>query len=148
MINVNDYMLDGADYQARAVLAFLQSNDNLIEDSWNTERGKYEANINIGRWENCREQGYVLSMMSQNRRQINIAFFEHRNSDSICAVVWEQYSVNSITIDTANFGDGIYKDKYDVSHSSGYGDIVGMSDFIIVTLTNFWNKNKCYTRIN
>ncbi len=83
MINVNDYMLDGADYQARAVLAFLQSNDNLIEDSWNTERGKYEANINIGRWENCREQGYVLSMMSQNRRQINIAFFEHRNSDSI-----------------------------------------------------------------
>jgi hypothetical protein len=73
-------------------------------------------------------------------KQLNIAFFEHRNSDSICAVKWEEITMNSPTINTANFGD-VYKDKYDVSHSVGYGKILEMAEWIEQQMTNFWVEN-------
>ena len=67
----------------------------------------------VARWENCREQGYVISLrLPTYSKQLNIAFFEHRNTDSICAIVWEQRTLNSPTIETAEFGD-VYKTKWD-----------------------------------
>ena len=142
MEKLSSYQKDGAGVQAKAVLAFLQ-NTSGIEDSWNDGRNCYTATPNIARWENCREQGYVISMQCANN-QINIAFFEHRNSDSICAVMWNQYSINSITIETAEFGD-VYQTKFDVSFEVGYGKVVEMADWIWENLELFWsnnNKNK------
>ena len=139
MANLKHYNEDGANYQAKAVLAFLQARCD-IEESWNKEYHKYDAEPEVARWENCREQGYVVSMRAKNNEQINIAFFEHRNSDSICAVKWEQSTINAPTIDTAKFGK-IYKTKFDVSHSVGYGKVVEMADWIKKELDSFWSEN-------
>jgi hypothetical protein len=141
MTKLNDYMKDGANHQAKAVMAFIQPFE--IEKSWNSDRGRYDAEHKISRWENCREQGYVIMLNCYAKggsKQLNIAFFEHRNSDSICAVKWEQVTMNSPTIETAEFGD-VYKDKYDVSHSVGYGKILEMAEWIEEQMTNFWVEN-------
>lgn len=99
MTSLEAYLEDGANYQARAVLMFLQSRAN-IEGSWNREEGRYEANVKVTRWENCREQGYITSLRTKDySRQLNIIFFEHRNSDSIHAVKWEQTSLNVLVYD-------------------------------------------------
>ena len=139
MTELKNYLQDGANHQARAVLAFLQQPDG-IEESWNADFKCYDAKPKVSRWENCREQGYVVSLVAKNRKQLNIAFFEHRNSDTICAIKWEQYSINSLTIDNAKF-DGIYKGKYDVSHKEPYGNVFQMSDWIWKELENFWGSN-------
>lgn len=128
---------DGADAQARAVRAYLSMYDG-IEESWCSEWKRYEAEPQIDRWHNGREQGYVVTMRTAKlNRQINIAFFEHRNSDNICAIKWEQATLNPPTIDSAKFGD-VYKDKYDVSHSVSYGQVTDMAEWIYEQLVDFW----------
>jgi len=141
MTRLENYLQDGANYQARAVLMLLQGKSN-IEESWNDEFKQYDAEINVGRWENCREQGYVVSLRTKGMlsKQLNIAFFEHRNSDDICAVKWEQSSFNSLTIDNAEF-DEVYKNKYDVSFSTKYCEVEKMTDWIEEQLKNFWIIN-------
>jgi len=137
MNQLTTYLQDGANHQARATLMYLQSWEG-IEESWSTEREQYLAIPEVARWENCREQGYIISLRSQNyQRQLNIAFFEHRNSDSICAVLWQQLSINALTIDTAQFGS-IYKNKYDVSHSVVHGNACQMAEWIYSQLIAFW----------
>jgi len=65
---------DGSNYQARAVKSYLEGYCGL-EASYIDE---YRADPRIARWENCREQGYVISMRSSDsRKQVNIAFFQH-----------------------------------------------------------------------
>ena len=128
---------DGACAQAKAVRAYLAMRDG-IEESWSAEWRRYQAEPKISRWENGREQGYVVWMKGvKHNRQINIAFFEHRNSDEICAIEWEQLTMNAPTIDSAVFGE-IYKDKYDVSHRVGPGLPMEMADWIFERLTEFW----------
>ena len=141
MTNLKEYLQDGANYQARAVLMFLQSFAGDIESSWNKETKKYETEVKVARWENCREQGYVVSLRSKDYgKQLNIAFFEHRNSDSIHAVKWEQNTLNSPTIDTAKFGD-IYKDKYDTSFDVSYHKAPEMAQWIADQLEEFYKEN-------
>jgi hypothetical protein len=141
MMKLDYYMKDGACWQARAVLAYLQA-FGQIEESWNKETKEYDAEIKVGRWENCREQGYVVMLVEPNyKKQLNIAFFEHRNSDNICAVKWIQSpTLNSVNLSTAKFGD-VYKDKYDTSFSVSYSEITKMGDWILNELKEFWLAN-------
>lgn len=130
---------DGASPQAQAVLAYLRQRDG-IENSY--EESGYAARPTVHRWCNCREQGYVILLRSADyTRQLNIAFFEHRNSDEICAVKWEQTTINPPTIDTAIFGD-VYKDKHDVSHSVGCGQADKMAKWIYEQLAQFWAETR------
>jgi len=141
-MELKDYMRDGANYQARAVLAYLQQYGSIGE-SWNEEYEDYDANVEIGRWENGREQGYIVSLRDQKDfKQLNIAFFEHRNSDQICAIKWHQNSFNSITINTAKFPENIYQDKWQLSHIVGYGNVVEMADWIWEQLTIHWIEGR------
>ena len=138
MTNLADYLQDGACAQARATLMFLQRRE--IEQSWEREQGRYLAEPKVARWENCREQGYIIRLRSKDyQKQLNIIFFEHRNSDSLCAVKWEQVSMNSITIQNADFGN-VYKDKYDVSHSVPYGQVSEMATWIHDQMCLFWDE--------
>lgn len=139
MIQLNQYLQDGANKQARAVLAILQGFS--IEESWNSERREYEAQPYVARWENCREQGYVVSLRALGE-QLHIAFFEHRNSDSICAIRWKQVYINSPTIDTAEFAGQCYKDKWDVSKEVRPGNITDMADWIGGEFESFWRDEK------
>jgi len=141
MISLFDYGKDGAGSQARAVLAYIQSYEG-IENSFDSDKNQFVARPTIARWENCREQGYVISMNSHDyTRQINIAFFEHRNNDNIVSVKWEQVTLNSPNINTAEFGN-IYKTKYDVSCTKPYGKASEMADWIIHKLEKFWVNTK------
>ena len=149
MTNLYHYMRDGAGAQARAVLAYLQVKEG-VESSWSDDGKRYMAEPKIARWENCREQGYVISLYHHGGRlgsstQLNIAFFEHRNSDSICAVLWCQSTMNSPTIDTAQFGE-VYKTKWEVSHEVGYGKPADMADWISNELDGFWAECEYKTK--
>lgn len=128
------------DAQSQAVLAYLNAYDG-IEASWNNQFRRYRAEVYAARWHNGREQGYVVYLRSPKYdAQVNIAFFEHRNSDEICAVEWEQVTTNPPTIDTAKFGD-VYKTKHDVSMSVGPGEASEMAEWIFERLTAFWAKH-------
>lgn len=134
---------DGANSQARATLAYLQGYIG-IDSSYSTERHAFLAEPLVFRWHNCREQGYVVSMRSRmSRRQINIAWYEHRNSDSICAVQWEQHTVHGNPPTLGEMLDAnVMKDKYDVSHSVNYGCSQQMAAWIFERLTAFWDETK------
>lgn len=139
--SLTHYHSDGANRQAQAVLAFVQYLiGDGIEESWSDEWKRYEADIEVARWENCREQGYILSLRAPQygRDQLNIAFFEHRNSDNICAIKWHQWGLNTLTIDTADFGDECYSDKYDTSFDVGYGEAFKMAEWIVDQFTTHW----------
>jgi hypothetical protein len=142
--NVLHYHNDGANRQTQAALAMFQSIlcDGL-EESWDDKWKRYKANIEIARWENCREQGYVLSLRSDDcQQQLNVAFFEHRNTDSICAIKWHQCTLNSPTIDSADFNGECYSDKYDTSFDVGYGEAEKMGRWIHDQFVQFWNETK------
>lgn len=124
MTELSRYFTDGANHQARAVLSYLSAEDFGA------------TNPTVARWENCREQGYVISLRSTDR-QLNIAFFEHRNTDNICAVKWEQVTDEPPTIKTAEFGD-IYKNKYDLSCEFPWGEVTKMALWIYGELMDFW----------
>lgn len=148
MTDLSNYLNDGANARVQSVMCYLKYLlGDGIEESWNKETHRYDASVKIARWENCREQGYVISLRSKNyEKQLNIAFFEHRNSDELCAIKWEQTSMNSLTIDTAKFGD-VYKDKWDVSFEVRYHEIARLAEWIFQELTEFWelttnNKDK------
>jgi hypothetical protein len=130
--------INNCDPQANAVRAYLTGFDG-VEESWSNENKRYMAEPVVNPWFNGRECGYVITMRSQSHdRQINIAFFTHRNSDNICAIVWEQITMNPPTIATADFGGKIYKDKWDVSLSLGHGKADEMASFIMDELSKFW----------
>ena len=141
-MELTKYGCDGANNQARAILAALQYQiGDGIEASWSDQFKCYMADIKVARWENCREQGYVVYLRdSTAQKQLNIAFFEHRNSDSICAVMWEQITTNAPNIDSAIFGD-VYKDKFDVSYELDYGRYYDMACWVKEQLTAFWDKS-------
>jgi hypothetical protein len=142
MQNIIHYLKDGAGNQARAVLAALQYRiGDGLEASYDKEHHRYLAQINVSRWENCREQGYVCMLRTPTySNQLNIAWFEHRNSDDICAVMWEQVSMNSPTIDTAQFGN-LYKSSHDVSMTVGCSKYQEMADWIFGQLRDYWVAN-------
>ena len=137
-IKIGSYMQDGACAAARAVLALISGYN--VEDSYNQSRHAYDVDVQVARWDNCREQGYV-AYLRVNGKQLNIAFFEHRNSDNICAVKWEQSTFNAPTMGSAEFGD-VYKDKYDVSHSVSYNEHYAMKEWIEKQFDEFYKAQK------
>jgi len=124
----------GASASAEAALAYLRQGDGL-ECSWASggDYHEYEARPKVDRWHNCREQGYVVWMKSKDyKKQINIAFFEHRNSDQIHAVVWEQVTINPPTVDT----------MHDTTFYVNYDGASAMADFVIKKLEEFWEQGQ------
>lgn len=144
--DLSHYFQDGAGNQAKATLMALQGHGE-IEESYNEKTKDYDAKIYVDRWKNGREQGYIVMLekdahnsKSKSHKQINIAFFEHRNTDDIHAIVWEQATfLHPPTIDTAKFGN-IYKDKSDTSFCVEFGEYQKMADFIFSELEKFWKK--------
>lgn len=132
--SVKEYLQDGADYQSRAVLMLVQG---LLDDAY----FGYEKPT-VARWSNCREQGYVISTHTFKEKDMHIAFFQHRNSDSIHAVRWEEhYMTNPPTIETADFGD-VYKDKFDTSFQVKPHEIEKMSSWIVAQLKEYYKAKE------
>lgn len=138
---LQNYFSDGANCNVQAVLCLLKHKiGSGIEESWNDEYKTYEADIQVARWENYREQGYIVYLINKNNDQLNIAFFEHRNSDNLCAVKWIQNSINSLTIENADFKNKVYRDKWDVSVSFKYNQAYELAEWLFNELTKHWKE--------
>lgn len=144
MTNIENYMQDGACWQAQAVLAYVRGNIyHLTEDKYY----KTSLRIQVGRYENCREQGYVISVYFYGKKdgnpvrlQRNYAVYQHRNSDAICVLI-----SNTWTINTPGIGD-MWKDKGEDPRSSDYDmgfrwdDISGCGNYIIKDIEDFLSQ--------
>lgn len=132
MIDVNF----GINHQAMAVMQYMRMFSG-IESSWSKENKAYMADVEVAPWYNGRERGVVFSLKDRSyRRQLNIAVFEHRNSDQICAVMFEAYTFNPPTL--ADVPAGVYESKGDVSKSFGFGRAADMAQWVYDQLEAFW----------
>ena len=139
MVQVDKYLDDGANWQAQSVLAYLRSMYGWVVNETYNKEGKYnEAMFTVGRYENCREQGYVFSLRYKNEQR-NYAVYEHRNSDSLIVLVFDKITINT------PYGENVWgnmKDKYDYTKAFSYGQIVECGDYIIEDAQQFINELK------
>ena len=132
-MEIQSYMNDGANYQAQAVLALLRSK---VESIMSSE--KLLAIFEVGRWENCREQGYVFSINVGHKRCKNYCVYEHRNSDSICVQMFEGFHLNTPSIEDV-FDNG-RKTKWDIDKTFPCEQVVECADFIIADMKNVYRE--------
>jgi hypothetical protein len=137
-MNILHYHADGANRNAQAVLAMLQYRiGDGIEASY--KDGRYRAEIEIARWSNGREQGYIAYLQNEADKTLNIAWYEHRNSDKICALAWEQTAFpNPITIETMD--RSTFKNKWDVAKTVSYNEAYEMATWIYEAFDLHWAK--------
>lgn len=134
MVKLEYYLEDGACMQAQCVLAYLKAyHEDLLTNSWNKERGRYEATCWVGRYENGREQGYVFTCTYKGE-QLNFAVYEHRNSDNLCVVKFNGFTMNTPTMEDVT---GRMKDKWDVTKKFGYMQIERCCKWILNEIENF-----------
>lgn len=138
-MNILHYHQDGANRNAQAVLALLQyCLGDGIESSY--KDGRYQAEIEIARWSNGREQGYIAYLRNDAGSTLNIAWYEHRNSDDICSLAWEQTPhPNPITINTIR--PDVFVSKDDYTHSVSYDQAYEMARWIYGQFVQHWNTN-------
>lgn len=131
---------DGANYQAQAVLAMVRYGlGDGIESSWDSDLKRYRAEPEVARFDNCREQGYVIYMRDRAfKEQINIAFYEHRNSDQIYVQINNERTLNAPTCEQITKR---MVDKWSCAHQVSVGEIEKAADFIVKALAEFWNKD-------
>lgn len=126
---------DGANKQAQAVLCYFEpEREFLFKD------GRYQE-YRLGRFENCREQGYTLSLTKKFPECLNISFFEHRNSDSIVAIKYMGQFMNSPTVDEAIKAGAWAGGKFDTDHSVKYGQAEEMAQWIEDQFEEFYTKD-------
>lgn len=130
-MKLENYLNDGANWQAVGVMAYLRS--CCLKDRIEAVLEKYAdkficVDVCIGRYENCREQGYILSVKSWGEvfEQINYVFYEHRNSDELCVY---RFSLN--TINTPTLAEVPMKDKWDTTKDFKCGEIVECGNWIV-----------------
>jgi len=135
MIRIDNYLNDGAGWQARAVLAYLQGNIFRLTDD---KYYKKDMSISVGRYENCREQGYVFSLSFYGQSdgkpshfQRNYAVYQHRNSDQIIVLISNAFTINTPGIDEmwSDKGENPRSSQYDQGFA--WNDIAGCGEWII-----------------
>ena len=137
--DLEHYFEDGAKWQEQVVLMILKGRMiEVIGDTYDTKKSEYKAKICVGRYENCREQGYVFTLMYDDRQLAHYCVFEHRNSDSICVIKFNKYCLNTPTIEEIWEGR---KDKYDVTKSFNYMAFNSVTDYIIEDMKAEINKH-------
>jgi hypothetical protein len=126
----------GVKNQAMAVLCFIDELGFIPRSDYPT--------IYTRPWYNGRECGFVVSLSNKSwGKVIHIAVFEHRNSESICALKWETTShywnhpLEDENIFHVAYGEKD-KDKHDFAFSVGYGEVGKMADYVYEQLENFY----------
>jgi hypothetical protein len=139
MIEISRYMDDGAGWQEQAVLAYVRKFADSVKDIEKPYRASDEEKVEIerllsfmhfevGRYENCREQGYIFSARYDGKQR-NYCVYEHRNSDELCVVVFDAATLNTPKAETVfNAMNG---DKYNVTNAFEYGRITECGDYIL-----------------
>ena len=128
-IELQNYLQDGANYKARAIMCILHGRINEIKDADGLGRSN-DVMVHVGRFENCREQGYVFSLYCELKFIKHYAVYEHRNSDNICVLVSDKFTINTPDAD-AMFGD---RGKNDVDAQFRYNEIMEASNYIVYAM--------------
>lgn len=136
MTEIEHYLNDGANWQAQAVLAAVRGNIyNLLSDTYDTDYYyRYHAKVEVGRYENCREQGYVFTLYYDDRQVKHYAVYEHRNSDKLCVLCQTGIAMNT---PNADFMFGPDRGKYDVDKSFSKCQIMEAANWIIDDMKEF-----------
>lgn len=143
MTSITNYQNDGANWQARGVLACILGCMYEIQSPkvWaygNVEcPKKYDFDICVGRFENCREQGYVFTLYESGRQLIHYAVYEHRNSDNLIVLISETKTINTPTPDQMFNGRG----KYDYNKSFSCGKVMECAKFILDDMSDVLADN-------
>jgi len=147
MINVEYYMNDGANWQAQAVLAYIRSLTFRVREA--THNLITEPEIEVGRYENCREQGYVFRLRIGGEILMNYAVYEHRNSDELIVLKSDRNTMNTPSVDEMWNGR---KSKYDYDKDFGCGQIIDCGEYILDDMENlvrdFVQKRPSYIKEN
>lgn len=146
MVEIDKYLCDGADWQSRAVLAYLQGHWEGILREVYAGNFQYDAQIRVGRYENGRENGYSVSVMYMWQKQKTFAFYEHRNSDNIYVLHTDDY----FGFETP-YSENIYKnykDKWDCDKSFKVGEIVECGEYIAEEIKKFLAECKTQKELN
>lgn len=132
MTNIENYLNDGANWQAQCVLMYLRANIGSMDI----------MNIYVGRYENGREQGYIFSVRNEPlETQRNYAVYEHRNSDQLCIVRFD----TELTVDTPSkqkVWDAMQDNKWNYTKAFGCGDIEQCGEYIINDMKQFLCSNQ------
>lgn len=137
MTELEKYLDDGANWQAQAVLAYLRyhldatSIVSRLTDTKDWKKVHFPC-VEVGRFENFREQGYVLMVTFKGKRR-NYAFFEHRNSDELVVFISDKFTLNTPSIEDI-YGE---RGKYDYDMCFEYGQIVKCAEDIIENIKSF-----------
>lgn len=133
MVQIENYLNDGANWQARAVLAVLLGKKQEVE----AECDGHEIEITVGRFENCREQGYVFCLMADYRILKYYAVYEHRNSDQL--IVLGNCNISPLNTPNADemFGG---RGKYDYDIAFHCGEIERCANYVISDMITVANR--------
>lgn len=136
MVNLRNYMNDGANWQAQCVLAILRAGfvmDYILSPTLRKDytfyENKYDASLEVGRYENCREQGYIFSIRYFGKQK-NYAVYEHRNSDALCVLISEVSTLNTPSIDNMWHDKGENASKYDFDKEFREGEVTECAKWI------------------
>lgn len=111
MVHIEHYLYDGASFQARMVLCYLQAHiHNILKNTWSYD--EYKGKLFLNPYQYGREKGYVFSLR-YNDHQSNYAVYEHCISDQICVVKSNAFTEHS------DGWDGREWSKYD--HDKNFG---------------------------
>lgn len=126
MISIENYLYDGAGWQARMVMCYLQSRYETILDKTYTKNAwsPYEGQIFINQYQYGREKGYVFSLRYKNEKQVNYAVYQHCISDCICVV-----KSNALT-DHSDGWDGKEWSKYEHDVEFSWNDVMKCGEWI------------------
>lgn len=118
-MNIDGFFQDGANVQAQIIALLLrEKHEWILDPTWDKERCYHKGRMTIGRLENCREQGYVVSIRF-NGNQRNYAFYEHRNSDRVHILINDETTIDTPSLDMMWEGR---EDKYDTDKAFDYGE--------------------------
>lgn len=136
MTDLKSYLDDGANHQARSVVTFLQG---IIYGLVDKVDKSIEPEIKIGRYHNCREQGYVISFRFLGKHR-HYAVYEHRNSDTICVLISNviYYELPSVNIMWQEKGENPSKHDYDKGFN--YGEIRECAEFILYDMLGLYHE--------
>lgn len=144
LTELSNYHSDGANWQAKLVMVYLQyRTQEVLDVVWDKEKHKSEATIYVGRYENCREQGYVFTL-NYGIKQRHYAVYEHRNADVLCVLISNAISINTPNADVM-WADKENATKWDVDGAFPCGDFMNCVAYIIENMKdvlNEWKKSE------
>lgn len=151
MIEIDKYLNDGANYQCQMVLCYLRMKENGLAEMCFFGNGDdfmfSKSHIVVGRFENCREQGYVFGVRARDINELEDKWMvvEHRNADSIKVRHFRSICLNTPSIDACYDDKRLVEEKWFKCE-----DIITASEYIyngMVKAINKWKEGKLFTHL-